>query len=183
MNQNRRITHIKDLAQIIHKYVYPERTKVDKVDSIIELLRSLGVEVYESKMSQLNISGYVTMSPDSEKPMIVVNSDEPVSRQRFTMAHELGHLLLHFNWVPNTTLDPDAGTNVAYRHHLEIYSPNEKVQEYEANMFAAELLMPSHKFRELNEKKKDDADLANYFGVSKSAIDVRKNTIEQSLHA
>lgn len=182
MDQQQKTTYIKTMAQLIHSFVYSDRKKIDKVDSIIELLGSLGIEVYESKMSELSISGYVTMSPESRKPMIVVNSDEPVNRQRFTMAHELGHLLLHFKWVPNTTLNPNAGTNVAYRHHLEIYSPNEKVQEFEANTFAAELLMPSSKFIELASKTKDDLELATYFGVSKSAVEVRRNTVKQVEH-
>lgn len=50
-------------------------------------------------------------------PLVLVNSGLPVDRQRFTVLHELGHLLLH--------VVPDEG------------------QEQEAHRFAAELLMPT----------------------------------------
>lgn len=178
-----RNNQIKKFAQIIHQYVFPERKDVDKVESIVESLQLLGIEVYESKMSELNISGYVTRAPSSGKPMIVVNSEDNVNRQRFTMAHELGHLLLHFNWLPNTPLNLGAGNNIAYRHELEIYSSSEKVQEYEANMFAGELLMPFTKFKKMLDESRTDVEIANYFGVSTSAVYVRKKTISTFDHS
>ncbi|MCZ7584980.1 MAG: XRE family transcriptional regulator [Deltaproteobacteria bacterium] len=52
-------------------------------------------------------------------PLIFVNTLTPPDRVRFTIAHELGHLLLHDGYVP------------------------EKEREREANAFASEFLMPT----------------------------------------
>lgn len=69
--------------------------------------------------------------------MIVVNSTHPRVRQRFTVAHELGHLLLHDYTTPHA----DSGFKVRFR---DLRSSDGSVkEEIEANQFAAELLMPS----------------------------------------
>jgi len=64
---------------------------------------------------------------------VLVNKNTPRIRQRFTMAHELGHILIP--WHSGTIID-----------HTELTSPNSASNywtvEAEANKFAAELLMP-----------------------------------------
>jgi Zn-dependent peptidase ImmA (M78 family) len=67
---------------------------------------------------------------------IIVNSEQAPVRQRFTMAHELGHLLLHRYSQPHA----DAGFKVRFRD--ENSSLGSIREEIEANQFAAELLMP-----------------------------------------
>jgi Zn-dependent peptidase ImmA (M78 family)/transcriptional regulator with XRE-family HTH domain len=54
-------------------------------------------------------------------PLIFVNADQPADRLRFTLAHEIGHLIMHA--VPMTDVEP------------------------EADRFAAELLMPAAEIR------------------------------------
>jgi len=67
--------------------------------------------------------------------LIGVNSREAPVRQRFTLAHELGHFFLH----------PQKDAFVDYRDNKRdvMRTPREK----EANMFAAALLMPSEFLR------------------------------------
>jgi len=67
---------------------------------------------------------------------IVVNQDNAEVRQRFTIAHELGHLLLHRYTTPHA----DAGYKVRFRDQKS--SAGSLREEIEANQFAAELLMP-----------------------------------------
>ncbi|HBX56322.1 MAG TPA: hypothetical protein DEH10_13185 [Pseudomonas sp.] len=67
-----------------------------------------------------------------EKPKILINSTAPETRMKFTLAHEMGHVVIPWH----------TGTIVS---HLD---PGEEDFEYlqmesEANRFAAELLMPS----------------------------------------
>lgn len=64
------------------------------------------------------------------RALIGVNSNEPRVRQRFTIAHELGHFILH------TQKD----TFVDYRDNKKEIMRTPK--EWQANMFAAALLMP-----------------------------------------
>jgi hypothetical protein len=67
---------------------------------------------------------------------IVVNQENAEVRQRFTIAHELGHLLLHRYTTPHA----DAGYKVRFRDQTS--SAGSVREEVEANQFAAELLMP-----------------------------------------
>lgn len=71
---------------------------------------------------------------DPQRKVIGVNSFHAATRQRFTIAHELGHLLLH------ETRAMIVDTHV-YRRD-EVSSMGTKKEEREANAFAAELLMP-----------------------------------------
>jgi Zn-dependent peptidase ImmA (M78 family) len=112
---------------------------------------------------------------DSERKVIGVNSFHAATRQRFTVAHELGHLLLH------ETRAMIVDTHV-YRRD-EVSSMGTKKEEREANAFAAELLMPRD-FVELafdsvlNEQPAITASqlvsrLAGDFEVSEQAMGIR----------
>jgi hypothetical protein len=73
-------------------------------------------------------------------PKVIVNVENPKSRQRFTLAHELGHILIpwHTGSIVDH-LDPDENSEI------EGYW----AMEQEANAFAAELLMPAEWVKEL----------------------------------
>jgi Zn-dependent peptidase ImmA (M78 family) len=68
--------------------------------------------------------------------VIGVNSEHPKTRQRFTIAHEIGHLLLH----GEEEFHIDEKAPLALRD--EVSSQAIDPREIEANQFAAELLMP-----------------------------------------
>jgi Zn-dependent peptidase ImmA (M78 family) len=70
--------------------------------------------------------------------VIVVNQTHAPARQRFTMAHELGHLLLHGYTTPHA----DRGYKLRYRNSTS--AEGSVLEEIEANQFAAELLMPEN---------------------------------------
>ena len=87
-------------------------------------------------------------------------------RKRFTIAHELGHFLLH----PNITQVFECTTG-----DLTDYRKNPI--EIEANLFASEVLMPSSQFKELS-KTTDPTfegmvELAKIFNVSITAAAIR----------
>jgi Zn-dependent peptidase ImmA (M78 family) len=69
------------------------------------------------------------------KSVIGVNLRHPPNRRRFTIAHEIGHLMLHADEI-----HIDEGFPFAFRD--EISSLAKDPAEIEANQFAAELLMP-----------------------------------------
>jgi hypothetical protein len=69
-----------------------------------------------------------------KSPHVIVNKNNPLTRQRFTLAHELGHIVIP--WHIGTIIDrTDPHADVGLNGYWEI--------EAEANAFAAELLMPS----------------------------------------
>jgi len=97
----------------------------------VEISRSKGIDVtfVEFSGDANNISGFY----DFEENAIYVNRNEFPLRQTFTVAHELGHALLHKEWAKSDQYrillrDSDYSGSDAY--------------EKEANAFAAHLLVP-----------------------------------------
>jgi hypothetical protein len=96
------------------------------------LARELGLEV---KLTLLppEISGEIRPSPSARAGFrINVNRHEKKERQRFTIAHEIGHYLFHRHLIGSGLSD-----SVLYRSTLS------NAQEVEANKVASEILMPS----------------------------------------
>jgi hypothetical protein len=109
---------------------------------------------------------------------IVVNKKHPEVRKRFTIAHELGHLLLHSFTAPH------ADTQFRIRLRNSSSSTSQDIEEIQANRFAAELLMPEHLVKahlehaHIEYAPEDRADesldrLARKFGVSSQALSIR----------
>lgn len=94
-------------------------------------------------------------------PLIEFNTSDSAARQRFTIAHELGHYIL--------------GHGTSPRDYPNVFSsapanPNERA----ANQFAAELLMPAEAVQlMLNRGYRSIDELANIFGVSSAAMGYR----------
>ena len=104
--------------------------------------------------------------------LITVCATDPHTRQRFTLAHELGHYMLHRHLVGDGIDDDRAyrSTQVG-KYHNTLIGPAE---ETEANKFAANLLMP----RELvnSERSKEGStvqSMAALFQVSEHAMSIR----------
>lgn len=96
------------------------------VDAIAEDLLGLAVTVRDD----LPVSG--VLLPAERR--IVVRSDESEQRRRFTVAHELGH------WICQCL---EGDMRPVYCRAAEIgVDPEAKALEREANVFAANLLMP-----------------------------------------
>lgn len=133
----------------------------------------LGIEIVQKELAK-DHSGYLEKTTE-KKWRCVVNSLHHETRQRFTVAHEIGHFLLHQNdkstfdseedWVKNRSLVDFNGQNPEYERH-----------ESEANMFASELLMPSDVFNQMK-LIKSEAQLADFFGVSTAAISIRMKLV------
>jgi Zn-dependent peptidase ImmA (M78 family) len=98
-----------------------------------ELANALHIDVRYSAGSD-DVSGALIRNGDSV--VIAVNSAQHENRQRFTIAHELGHYLLH----KGTKLHFDEDFRIDYRDATS--SDATKREEVEANGFAAALLMP-----------------------------------------
>ena len=98
----------------------------------------------------------------SEKD-IFINKYDGSTRRRFTIAHELGHYFLHHD----PSVSPDE-TIVSLR------SARTK-KESEADLFAAELLMPKDHVLSIYEKLNPPflSDIAKHFNVSKAAMAFR----------
>lgn len=109
-----------------------------------------------------NMSGFFFKK--EQKLFLAVNQTHNEHRQRFTIAHEIAHYLLHLR---NEVLH--------YDNHLFFRSDNVlSPDEVEANSFAAELLMPEELVDKLIAMRiKSIDELANRFNVSEDAMRYR----------
>jgi Zn-dependent peptidase ImmA (M78 family) len=85
------------------------------IKNLTALAEKAGAVVVHSAMGGATVSGVTFAVPGMPK-LIALNSDQPADRMRFTLAHELGHLVMHRFPVPQ--------------------------MEEEANAFASSLLIP-----------------------------------------
>lgn len=104
--------------------------------------------------------------------VIVVNAAHHPNRQRFTIAHELGHHILHASYLQN-----NVHVDKAVLHRDNRSSDGVDQKEIQANAFAAELLMPSALMKKYKDVDINDerqlATLAKLFRVSTSAMAIR----------
>lgn len=141
------------------------------------LARELGVGGIRVSSMRTGVSGQITK--ENGEYFIRVNRNEARERQRFTIAHELAHFLLHKDVIDRS---PDGITdNVLYR------SGAPEQIEYEANRLAADLVMPMDL---IEQKLKDDfggvvteatiESLAASFQVSKAAMEIRLSSFAET---
>lgn len=154
-------------STVLEEVTYSESNPSIDVKQIAE---KLGITI---KFDLMTESGKV------EGTTIFVSLFDPEVRQRFTIAHELGHFLLH---KPEKTMFRDSD--------LERYDDIlERIKEREANGFAAELLMPKSLLQQqinkyLSEKQWGTeldniqfdillSDISSILNVSKSSLEYR----------
>lgn len=125
------------------------------------------------------ISGALMPPGSNGEWVIVVNKTHGPTRKRFTIAHELGHLLLHAFKTPHA--------DRRYRFRDARSSEGSAFEEIQANQFAAELLMPRRMLmREVQNVDIDPAEeahqerfealvkeLAERYEVSRQAMSIR----------
>ena len=138
-----------DLSCLDDKFVFP----------IGELAEKLGLNVEFLDLP----SG---QSGKLEGGTIYVNDSYSGTRNLFTIAHEIGHYIIN--------LKKDKSFSKNRFDDKREYTEEELEEEKEANNFAAELLMPKEKFKQIFIQNKGDLiKISNYFGVSRVACEYR----------
>ena len=141
------------------KFAAKENLKLKPLD-VEGVARRLGLIIERSPMDD-DISGYIERR--GARWWIGVNSLQHPNRQRFTVAHELGHYVLHRNQFERR-VDKILFRNEADRNDVE----------WQANDFAAKLLMPEDAVRaEIRSGTKEVEALARKFAVSSLAMHFR----------
>jgi Zn-dependent peptidase ImmA (M78 family) len=114
------------------------------------IAKRLGIEVKFDSVDD-DLSGFLYREPKTGRAVIGVNANHHEHRRTFTIAHELGHFLLHESETVHVDSKKD-GYTLQLRNPTSATGAN--VSEREANLFAAELLMPA-KFLAQELRKKD----------------------------
>lgn len=98
---------------------------------------------------------------DEDSFTVYLPPSTSLRRDRFTLAHELGHYFLHYLYPER---EGTASFNRGSRNRAET----------EANVFASSLLMPERAFKQAHERYYPDLHaLARAFDVSPAAAEVR----------
>ena len=123
----------------------------DTIHSIIQLLEDKEIKVIEVEEDTNLFDGLATVV-DEKYYVIVINKSMPIERKRFTILHELGHLLLKLNHLP------------------------QREQESYCHSFASEMLLAQRNvILELGDKRSNIAlnelkNIQEKYGISISAI-------------
>lgn len=125
------------------------------------LMKLLDVSVQYREDLDNDVSGHLKKTENGW--VCSVNSKHHPTRQRFTLAHELAHFILHRN---------DQSEFIDHTYFRTSDAANS--MEHEANSFAGHLLMPEEDFRFFIRNVSADIDIiAEHFGVSPVAVRVR----------
>ncbi|WP_321413050.1 ImmA/IrrE family metallo-endopeptidase [uncultured Desulfobacter sp.] len=156
-------TLLKDVQSIIDNAIEKGFVKDYEVD-IERIVENEGIILEKDFEMESSKSGSLSKDKKQDKWVIKVNGKHHVKRQRFTIAHEFAHYCLHKD---------EQGSFV----DEEIYfrKDHESSIEYNADVFASEILMPKVLFdkaiKEDNIKKIKE--LSDKFNVSTMAITIR----------
>jgi Zn-dependent peptidase ImmA (M78 family) len=131
------------------------------------MAHDLGLNVWGMHTLGPSISGKIFRDPmngGTSGFSIGVNATEAYTRQRFTIAHEIAHFILHRAKLENGDLIDDS----MYRSGLSTKD------EADANRLAADILMPRSLITQMvNAGNRDVQTLAIQFQVSVPAMQIR----------
>lgn len=136
------------LAFKLREYLGIQRGPIDR---IVNILEKRGVIVVFLDIDNDKFDG-VTKFTRKSQPVVYVNNNMPNDRKRFTIGHELGHLVMHLRALFDDVEDQD--------------------KERQANEFSAEFNLPFIECKRsfFNLRYGDLANLKMYWKMSKAAI-------------
>lgn len=137
------------------------------LDDLVQIASRLDATVTVTPL-KAGLSGFVIKDAYSP-PRIYINSDEPLLRQRFTLAHEIGHL------VDRSVVaqDPDYS-------FVDERGGKYDLHEFFADEFAGALLMPQVEIDRKIEDNKSIYAMADEFGVSTRALQKRLQRLAEN---
>lgn len=125
------------------------------------MAEALGLEVGYRSFDDPEVAGNIERAGAGYR--ITLNADDPARRQRFTLAHEIGHYILHRDLIGGGITDSGL-----YRSRLG------GTIERQANRYAANLLMPARLvFDAWHDGKESARALSQQFNVSEKAAAIR----------
>lgn len=137
---------------------YPEERMAARLIERLGLVPPIDVEKLCRSFADLSFTQFpieidglcLDLKKPGKRPSVWVSKNLPPVRRRFTLAHEIGHIVIP--WHTGTIIDEiDAPRSKEKSQYLEM--------EAEANKFAAELLMPSRWMAGLSERSDHAAGL------------------------
>lgn len=137
------------------------------LDNLVKMANMLGARVWVQPLEP-DVSGFVLKEKDTP-PEVFINALETPQRQRFTLAHEIGHLIERASLAGD-----DDYSFIDYRK-----SDDYNLHEFYADEFAGALLMPAAELLHVVRNKGEYA-AAEHFGVSVPAVRKRCERLEKN---
>lgn len=177
-------TIIDKIAYQLSDIVFDDKDR--KEISLDELFNDIGISV--KYFIDSDLSGYLEWDPDLNNgiggPVIYINATHSKSRRNFSLAHELGHLVLGFKWLPapygdkNELFDEKKVLNVTKYRGASNLTRKQKQEEQKANEFATAFLMSAKQIDQILKEKNNDFEktidtMVSDLGVSAQAARIR----------
>lgn len=177
-------TIIDKIAYQLSDIVFDDKDR--KEISLDEFFNDIGISV--KYFIDSDLSGYLEWDPDLNNgiggPVIYINATHSKSRRNFSLAHELGHLVLGFKWLPapygdkNELFDEKKVLNVTKYRGASNLTRKQKQEEQKANEFAAAFLMSAKQIDQILKEKNNDFEktidtMVSDLGVSAQAARIR----------
>lgn len=145
------------------------RVPTSGTEGLERIAAVLGAEVFFEPLAK-DQAGFIVKNKGDALAAIVINSNDIPERQRFTLAHEIGHL------VERRGLAGDLNYSfMDYRDYRNGYD----MHEFFADEFAGELLMPAVPLlTEISRTSQYEA--AAKFGVTPSAVERRMARLQKN---
>lgn len=135
-----------------------------------DIAKKLEIEVQYGALP-LNVAGAISKEAGAPGANVVINEADSRTRQRFTLAHEIGHYIKHARED-----GPTAATGfVDFRN--EMSGAGIDSEEVFANGFAAEILTPAFAVRHYWSQGKDLAEMLRIFDISRQSMEIRLSSL------
>ncbi|MDY6311323.1 MAG: ImmA/IrrE family metallo-endopeptidase [Cyanobacteriota bacterium] len=154
-------SHYQKVKDMVKKVIDENFIKEPPVN-IRKLVLNYGLDLQFAVFGDNKICGFL----DINEKKIWVNYNDNSKRQNFTIAHELGHWLLHREDIEK---DPKS-YKVLFRYPL---GQTTDIRETEANKFAANLLVPTEMLKVCKKAKFSEEKMSVLFHVSPTVISYR----------
>ena len=123
----RRRDELLQIEAIAEQERYRLQLGIEPIANLVAVLENEGLRVVGADLPEDDVDGAFLFVPEYESAVALINRAKPSLHQRFTLAHEYGHLLLHRNRA-----------EIWERDLFRANTPEER----QANAFAAAFLMP-----------------------------------------
>lgn len=149
------VKKIDRIAYKVRKLIMGSNTDNDKLFSAVQ---NSGIELYG--ISDDRYDGFLLWNGKSKKPQIYLDISQKKDRRLFTLAHELGHLVLEYSWTPIGGITKENEPNkeilsISFREKDKVEDTKDELERI-INEFAGAFLMPEELVEEsINGKTKD----------------------------
>lgn len=159
-------------VEAINNYCTDEAGLVQFPIDPYAVAQKMGIKVEHRVGLPDKVDGLLIKENPGTPLLAIINHESHINRQRFTLAHEIGH----YTYLSENEPEKLNGLGlVEYKNELSSLGTDKR--EIDANAFAASLLMPESVVRRWSYEGRTREMMASSFGVSLQALGYRLNAL------